>query len=411
MTDPLTLPEGSKLLHIGPHKTGSTAIQDAMDQARHELRAQGVFYASENRHEATPARYVTGRLAPGHNPKRAAGRWASITAEMRAEGPERKVFSSEFLSDATEEQVERIIGDIGTENTYVAVTLRPLASILPSQYQQYLQRGSTFGYESWLDSMFNKPPYDHPTPSFWKRHRHDELVQRWGKVVGPENVVVVMVDSRDFTVAPRAFEQLLGLTDGTLADKEVTANRSMTWGEAEVMRQFNRQFKDAKLPPDLHLTLMKSAGAHVKDRVPGPDEAKIVTPAWAVKKANDFGAEMASTIEATGARILGDLSLLSSGQVKDVSTDPPITVAIEIASRFAAGFAIGANQVAEDAAADVEAAHEAARRSVETVRKRAQARADARIAKATPVPPPAPRSLPRRAASRAKRAALRLRRG
>jgi hypothetical protein len=176
------------------------------------------------------------------------------------------------------------------------------------------------------------------------------------------------------------------------------------------MRQFNRQFKDAKLPPDLHLTLMKSAGAHVKARVPGPDEAKIVTPAWAVKRANDFGAEMAATIEATGARILGDLSLMSSGQVKDVSTDPPTTVAVEIASRFAAGFAMGANQVAEDAAADVEAAREAARQSVETVRKRAEARADARIAKATPAPPPAPRSLPRRAASRAKRAALRLRR-
>lgn len=411
MTDPLTLPEGARLLHIGPHKTGSTAIQDAMDQARDEMLEQGSVYISSHRHEATPARYVTDRLAAGQSPKRAGRRWAEMVEAMRADGPERKVYSSEFLSDATEEQVKRIVGDVGTENTYVAVTLRPLASILPSQYQQYLQRGSTFGYESWLDSMFNKPPYDKPTPSFWTRHRHDELVQRWGDVVGPEKVVVVVVDSRDFTVAPRAFEKLLELSDGTLADKEVTANRSMTWGEAEVMRHFNRQFKDAGLPADLHLALMKSAGVHVKARVPAPDEAKIATPEWAVKRANEVGAEMVARIEATGASILGDMSLLSSASAKPVSTDPPTEVDVDVAARFAVGFAMGANQLAENATADVEAAQEAARRTVETVRKRAEARADARIAKATPPPPPAPRSLPRRAASRAKRAALRLRRG
>ncbi len=413
MSDPLVLPQGAKLIHIGPHKTGSTAIQDALDQSREELLAQGVVYVSENRHEATPARYVTDRLAPGHSAKRAAGRWAAITADLRAEGPERKVYSSEFLSDATEEQVQRIIDDIDAENTYVVVTLRPLASILPSQYQQYVQRGSTLPYEAWLDAMFNKPASERPTPSFWKRHRHDELVERWGKVVGPDRVIVVMVDSRDFTVAPRAFEQLLGLADGTLADKVVTANRSMTWGEAEVMRRFNRQFKDAKLTPDLHLTLMKSAGSHVKARVPDPDEAKIATPAWAVKRANEVGAEMAAAIEATGARIVGDLALMSSGEAKDISTDPPTMVDVDIATRFAVGFAMGANQVKEDAAAEVEAAQVAAKRDVETARKRA-ARVEKRLARmeaAKAAPPPARRSLARRAASRAKRAVVGRRKG
>jgi hypothetical protein len=31
-----------------------------------------------------------------------------------------------------------------------------------------------------------KPPYDKPDPSFWLRHRHDRLVERWGRVAGPE---------------------------------------------------------------------------------------------------------------------------------------------------------------------------------------------------------------------------------
>ncbi|MGN6574272.1 MAG: hypothetical protein ACTHKG_01160, partial [Nocardioides sp.] len=78
MTDPIALPQGSKLLHIGPHQTGSTAIQDAMDQAREEMRQQGVLYLSRNRHEGTSARYVTDRLVPGQSEKKAARKWQRL---------------------------------------------------------------------------------------------------------------------------------------------------------------------------------------------------------------------------------------------------------------------------------------------------------------------------------------------
>jgi hypothetical protein len=400
MTDAFVLPAGGRLLHIGPHKTGSTAIQDALHQSRDELAAQGVVYVSRNRHEATAARWVTGRLVEGHDARRAGRRWSSLTAALRAEGPERKVFSSEFLSDATQDQVERIVEDVGGEQTYVAVTLRPLASILPSQYQQYLQRGSTFGYHKWLDAMLNKPPYDRPTPSFWVRHRHDALVERWAKVVGGDRVIVLVVDSRDFTVAPRAFEQVLGLTDGTLADKQVTVNRSMTWAEAEVMRTFNRQFKRAGLPPHLHLTLMRTAGAHVKKRRPGTDEHRIATPEWAVRRANEIGAEMVRAIEETGAQIVGDLSLLSSAPVKgDGLAAPPKVIPVTIASHFAAGFAMAADETARQAAEDVRLARARARKATEAARaaRAGRSRPEARTGAAT-------FSLPRRAVGRARRA-------
>jgi hypothetical protein len=402
MTDAFVLPAGGRLLHIGPHKTGSTAIQDALHQSRDELAAQGVVYVSRNRHEATAARWVTGRLVEGHDAKRAGRRWSSLTASLRAEGPERKVFSSEFLSDATAERVERIVEDVGGEHTYVAVTLRPLASILPSQYQQYLQRGSTLGYEKWLDAMLNKPPYDRPTPSFWIRHRHDALVERWAKVVGGDRIIVVVVDSRDFAVAPRAFEQVLGLTDGTLVGKQVTINRSMTWAEAEVMRTFNRQFKRAGLPPHLHLTLMRTAGAHVKKRQPGADEHRIGTPEWAVRRANEIGAEMARAIEATGAKIVGDLSLLRSAPVKGGLAEPPGVVPVAIASHFAAGFAVAADETVRQAAEDVRLARARAREATEAARaaRAGRTRSEARIRAAIS-------SLPRRAVGRARRALAR----
>ena len=38
------LPDGTHLLHIGPQKTGSTAIQGALHEARDAIREHGVVY-------------------------------------------------------------------------------------------------------------------------------------------------------------------------------------------------------------------------------------------------------------------------------------------------------------------------------------------------------------------------------
>src|SRR3989304_5738516 len=60
-TEGLLLPEGTRLLHIGPHKTGTTTIQGAFHGARADLLSQGVRYAGRSRQQAQAAHAVTGR--------------------------------------------------------------------------------------------------------------------------------------------------------------------------------------------------------------------------------------------------------------------------------------------------------------------------------------------------------------
>jgi hypothetical protein len=45
-------------------------------------------------------------------------------------------------------------------------------------------------------------------------------------------------------------------------------------------------------------------------RQPAPGEPRIATPAWALARAAEIGAEMAANIEALGVNIVGDLSSL-----------------------------------------------------------------------------------------------------
>ncbi len=346
------LPEGARLLHVGPPKTGSTAVQDALHQARESLEAQGTTYVSRVRHEVVPARWVTRGVPRTRKWAWAEQRWRELVDALRADGPQRKVYSSEYLADADDEQVVEILDAVGVENTYVVITLRPLVDIVPSQYQQYLQGGLTADYESWLEATFRRPSSAGPTPEFWRRHRHDELVARWVRLLGPDRVVVVATDGRDFDAVPAAFERLLGLERGTLVGRPVRPNRSLTWPEAEVMRRFNVEAAQSRLVDSRYETLTKIAAEHVKLRVPDRSEPRIVTPDWAARRADELGARFAASIADSGVVVLGDLAALAPGvPLRLWGSGAPSEIDVAIAARFAAGFVLAERRMREEIAA------------------------------------------------------------
>lgn len=185
---------------------------------------------------------------------------------------------------------------------------------MPSQWQQYVQNGLRMGYEEWLEHMLKKAPYEKPNPSFWHRHRHDRLVERWSRAAGPERVTVVVVDDRDRGGLMRTFESLLGLPADLLQQVPDTANRSLTLAETEMLRNLNKEFRGNDLPEELYSKLVRhGAVMHMKNACsPTAQDVKISTPQWAVEAAAEIGAEMAQRIGTMGVRVLGDPALLSA---------------------------------------------------------------------------------------------------
>ena len=346
---PMQLPKGARLVHIGPHKTGSTALQSALHQARTELDEQGVRYASVGRHDARPIRWVTNRMVAGVNVEAQPPKWERVRRRLTPPAGGRAVFSSEFFSDATDQQIERIARDMDVDNTWIAVTLRPLAKILPSQYQQYLQRGSSFTYATWLKSKFGDNPSPKLAPQFWVRHRHDELVARWAAHFGSDKMIVIALDSADHGFLPRTFEQLLGLTSGTLESKPAIENRSLTTVEAEVLRQFNTRYRADGQGPAWYAKLMGSASAVLKERTPSRLESKLITPDWAVESANAIAAEMMTNIARSGVTVYGDLDAMSKVPLTGaIDTGPEVTeVDLELATQFGWSFACAAAKLAD----------------------------------------------------------------
>jgi hypothetical protein len=304
----LLLEAGTRLLHIGPHKTGTSAIQGAFRLARDRLAAHGVLYAVTVR----GVQAVTGRPAMLGEASPDITHWHKLVRDISESGNKRVVVSSEFFAHADDAAASRVIEDLGGSRVHVVVTLRPLIKIMPSQWQQYLQNGMSTPYLKWLDGMLRKPPYTKPTPSFWKRHRHDKLIARWAAVAGAQNLTVIVVDESDRLMLLRTFESMLSLPDRFLVPSEEMANRSLTVAEAEVVRLLNAEFKSQEWPGSSYARFMRyGAVRQMKTaRQPLPDEPKIVSPAWALERAAEIGAEMAGNIQALGVRIVGDISAL-----------------------------------------------------------------------------------------------------
>jgi hypothetical protein len=333
------LPPGTRLLHIGPPKTGTTSLQSALFEGRPAMLAQGVRHAGRGRNSASAAQAVLGRKSAfqgGVVPP--IGRWNRLVAEVREAQEPCVVVSSEFFADATPEAAQRVVDALDPSRIHVAITLRPIASILTSQWAQYIADGMRAPFDAWLHAMFE---HTQPrlSPNFWVRHRHDELVARWAGVVGADRVTVVIVESERNAVL-RAFERLLGLTEGTLVADPDLANRSLTLPEAEAVREFNRQFAQAGLPRPLLSKIMHfGATRSMKREVPDPAWPVVELPDWALEPTRTIARQIVDGIRASGVRVMGDLESLA--RVPETTSPAGSRAGTPASPRVAASMAMG----------------------------------------------------------------------
>jgi hypothetical protein len=325
------------LLHIGVHKTGTTAVQTALANSRDILGTWAVRYPGEAMAHRAIASSVMGRplgwRTDGPRPPRD-GLWESTVAEAHSfRGT--TVISSEFLAESPDHVVRRIADDVGRDRLEVVVTLRNLGRILPSAWQQNLKSGFDAAYLPWLRRMLFQEDEATRNTIFWRRHRHDILVERWAEIVGTERVTVVVVDDRVREGIFHNFEDLLGLPRDTLYDRRgEVSNRSMTLAEAAFLRRLNLAVGGAEgwraYPNRVHARMVRGL---VEGRAPDPDEARVQTPQWAMDRVAEIADEMVTRIQASGVRVVGDPAVLREplsgpSEATDDAAELPVDAAI-----------------------------------------------------------------------------------
>ena len=134
-SDDLLVPPGTRLVHIGPHKTGTTAIQWGFHTARAELHGHGVHYAGSSDQAYLPAVALMqgrGRLGTGHVPPQV---WDDLVTEIEQAGPGmRSLISCETLTNASAEAITRLRDTLGPDRVHIVRMVRRYDRLLPSQW-------------------------------------------------------------------------------------------------------------------------------------------------------------------------------------------------------------------------------------------------------------------------------------
>src|SRR4051794_33050821 len=119
------LPADAILLHIGTHKTGTTALQSRLHAAREDLESHGVVYPGPREAQHRPAMSLVHAVWSWNKRDRAADErdWNAFADETRAI-PGRVLISSEFFCEADDEQARTAVRTLGADRVHVVVGFR-----------------------------------------------------------------------------------------------------------------------------------------------------------------------------------------------------------------------------------------------------------------------------------------------
>lgn len=310
MTSSPTLPV--IYLHIGSPKSGTTFIQNVLWANADALRDSGVVLPGlsfsgqqagvwdlrEIRQEETDP-------APSWH-----GAWQTLAAEALVPAVRAAIISHETLAALDERQIERAVRAFGSAEVHVVYTIRDLAGLLPSEWQEYVKHRCVQDYETWLGDVVDGGRQTESGEWFWKVHDAPEVLRRWSMYVPLERIHVVTVPppgARPDTLW-RRIATLMGIDADAMQFGAAPANTSLGQVEIELLRRINRTIPEST-PDWLYVSTVKGVLAH-QVLARRPDPRKVRLPAARLDWVRERARRLAEGLRAGGYDIVGDLAEL-----------------------------------------------------------------------------------------------------
>jgi hypothetical protein len=343
------LPEGAVLLHIGPYKTGSTAIQQTLFDRRDVLAEHGVFYPGPWRRLVGEGHALM-QWAPRGRRVPPVSVWDDFAAGIRDLTDVRVCLSTEDFGRIRDAgKAHKVIEDLGAERLHVIAVARAYHRLMPSHWQERVKNHERRTYQEWLHELLVGDAEDEVPRSFWTSHDVAYMASRWLGPLPPDRFTLVVTDDSDRDLLPRTFERLLGLPDGLLAPEQTT-NASLSMNAVEVLRRVNVEFADRgwsdrdyrRLVQDGLVRGLQETGRSAGD-VPVP-----ALPEWARPLVAERSRRRVEVIADLGIRVVGDPAVLLLPELPPTAEDDllPDRISVEAATRALTGLVAGSLQPA-----------------------------------------------------------------
>lgn len=300
-------------LHIGTLKSGTSYLQNVLWRYRIKLADDGILFPGRDRW-AEQVEAVRDLLREGKPTRRKieVGAWDKMRDEILAWPGSVAIMSMELLSLATPDRVERIVSSFQPAVINAVITVRDLARVIPSSWQESVQNRQTWSWEEFVEGLTGSTTDDsRPAQRFWKQQDVPGFGRTWADLIGADHVHIVTVPRAG---APRdelwnRFAPVVGIDPVTYpAPGNVRGNPAVGAGSAEFLRRLNvqlgKKFDIATYERNVKHHLAKNTFA------PLEDEERLHLPAQHVDWTRTRALEITAGIRALGLPVHGDLDEL-----------------------------------------------------------------------------------------------------
>ena len=144
------------IVHIGPPKTGTSSLQEALFHNREHLLAQGYTYPGFGRHPKMP------QLPGHHGIAESLQQRQELPAEFQTwlsqlSADHRVILSSENFAHVPAAGVQHFLQALGPENVEVIYYARRWEQLLPSVWQELVKHGHSQSYLEFLNHQTSAP--------------------------------------------------------------------------------------------------------------------------------------------------------------------------------------------------------------------------------------------------------------
>lgn len=281
-------------------KSGSTFLQSTC-QANHQiLRQAGIrFFGPETRTAVLDLKHA--RKLPEAN----VGDWSRFVTSVTTTSTD-VLISNELLFPIPMETVHEVATALDSHELHVIVTLRDIARVAPSHWQERIAAGSRVGWEQFCRRVARDSQDKDPGGGFWAAYDVIPVMARWLQLVPAERFTVVVVPPSG-SDPQLLWELFLSAIDVSTAGTTLTSHRNPSMGatSTELLRQVTAEVAD--LPGlDRRRVFRNVLAKQILTQRSAKEPRFAIPPALqAVLKARAL--DMVDGIRAAGVRVIGNL--------------------------------------------------------------------------------------------------------
>lgn len=217
-------------LHIGPRKSGTTFLQQALISNARALRAEGLIYPmpGRSRRQQLPGapRFLNHEkklLAACTAEANSATEWL---AHALAATSGDIILSGEAVAACSPAELDHLTANLGVGDLHVIITARSLEAVIPSSWQQHIRNGRTASLAAFVEDIAKRNDQrqqtpltwaTEPTQGFWLANDHAALAERWIARGAQVSVVTVPAGSAPAETLWQRFLGALGLSNAAIA--------------------------------------------------------------------------------------------------------------------------------------------------------------------------------------------------